>query len=106
MYKPSLNLDISFFAYLEIWLHTWKLCTAGMSIWLYGAEMSATGIFLAPVRKKPAPEIRLGSARPASSVGKACPAYFERVLVKRRRVRVVAKHYNYYSTCTIIIILT
>ena len=52
----------------------------GMSIWRYGAEMSATGIFLAPVRKKPAPEIRLGSARPASSVGKACLAYFERVL--------------------------
>ena len=35
-----------------------------------------TRIFLAPVRKKPAPEIRLGSARPASSVGKACPPYF------------------------------
>ena len=47
-----------------------------MSIWHYGAEMSATRIFLAPVRKKPAPEIRLGSARPASSVGKARPPYF------------------------------
>ena len=49
---------------------------SGMSIWRYGAKMSTTRIFLAPVRKKPAPEIRLGSGRPASSVGKARPPYF------------------------------
>ena len=47
-----------------------------MSIWRYGAKMSATRIFLAPVTKKPAPEIRLGSAQPVNSVGKACQPYF------------------------------
>ena len=82
----------------------------GMSIWRYGAKMSATRIFLAPVRKRPAPGIRLGSGRPASSVGKARQPYFIilRVfthtciinfyfilLVERRRVCVVAEHYKY-----------
>ena len=46
----------------------WHL-TAGVSIWRYGAKMSDTRIFLAPVRKKPAPEmIRVGP--PTSSVVK------------------------------------
>ena len=31
---------------------------------------------LAPVTKKPAPEIRLGSTQPVNSVGKTCPPYF------------------------------
>ena len=66
---------------VKIWRSTWNTylvwrVNAGMSIWCYGAKMSATRIFLAPVRKKPAPEIRLGSAPPASSVGKARPPYF------------------------------
>ena len=47
-----------------------------MSIWRYGAKMSATHIFLAPERKKQAPDIRLGLGRPASSVGKVRPPYF------------------------------
>ena len=55
-----------------------------MSIWRYGTKMSATRIFLAPVRKRLAPEIILGSARPANSVGKAHPPYFTaRVLQPR-----------------------
>ena len=55
-----------------------------MSIWRYGAKVSATRIFLAPVTKKPAPKIRLGSAQPVSSVGKSCPPYFSaRVYVPR-----------------------
>ena len=83
-----------------------------MSNWRYGAKMSATRIFLAPVRKKPAPEIRLGPAPPASNVGKVRPTllcsrvyYYKKkinikfLLVKRRRVHVVGEH---YSTCIII----
>ena len=48
----------------------------GMSIWRHGAKMSASLIFLAPVTKKPAPEIRFVSTQPVNSVGKACPPYF------------------------------
>ena len=55
--------------------------------------MSATLILLAPVRKKPAPDIRLGSAWPASSVGKACPAYF----TARVYTRVYYKIFNFIS---------
>ena len=52
---------------------------AGMSIWRYGAKMSATRIFLAPVRKKPALEIRSGSGRPASSGYARPPSFTARV---------------------------
>ena len=66
--------------------------------------MSTTRIFLVPVSKKPAPKIRLGSARPPGSVAKARPPYFtahvytsvyyyKKILVNRRCVRVVAEHY-------------
>ena len=71
---------------------------------------------MAPVRKRSAPELRLSSAQPASSDGNARPPQFTSrvytrvyyrthiiiiVLVKRRRVSVVA---DYYSTPTCIII--
>ena len=66
---------------------------SGMSIWRNGAKMSATRIFLAPVKKTPAPEIRLGSARPASSVGKARPPYFIACVY----TRVYYQKYHYYN---------